>query len=360
MNSLAPRGENLMRISRRCTQVSTASRGGSRDGMSLVELLIVITIIAMLLQLILPAVEMSREAARNTQCQNSLRQIGLAAQMHEGVHGHFPTGGWTSVWVGDPKRGYGQDQPGGWCYNLLPYLEEGDLHDMGVELQPKDQREEGAKMFETPVKVFVCPSRRLARSWPFARALYNVADTDKAGRSDYAANMGSLEPRDQRSPGPVSYADAETWLEGNDTGKNWAAMGHDGVVFQRSRVRLAQVKDGLSKTLFAGEKFMSPTHYKDGASNGDDQSLYIGFDRDIARSTNSLHPPLRDTERESAWITHGDSAEVTDWNFGSPHLNACNFVRCDGSVDSVAFDVDIEVFVAMGNRAAGAAKSRKD
>ncbi|TWT41348.1 DUF1559 family PulG-like putative transporter [Botrimarina hoheduenensis] len=324
----------------------------TRVGMTVVEILIVITIIALLLQLALPAVEMSREAARQTQCLNNLRQIGLAAQLHVTTHGHFPTGGWSSVWSGDPKRGYGPDQPGGWCYNVLPYLEEVSLHDMGLELAPIDQRAEGAKMFETPVPVFVCPSRRLVRAWPFARTLYNIADTDKAGRSDYAANIGSLEPRDQRSPGPVSYADAKDWVKGNDIFKNWAAMGHNGVVYQRSKVSPAKVTDGLSKTFFGGEKFLSPAHYKDGNSHGDDQSLYIGFDRDTARSTNTLHPPLRDAKRESAWMRYGDSADVIDWNFGSPHLSSCNFVHCDGSVNKVAYDVDMELFSAMGSRGA--------
>ncbi len=250
--------------------------------MTLVEVLVVIAIISLLIQMTLPAVEMSREAARRTHCKNNLRQIGVATELHIGAHEHFPSGGWTSVWVGDPKRGFGEDQPGGWCYNLLPYLEEQPLHDLGADLPPILQRGLGAKMFATPVSMFVCPSRRLARPWPFSRVLYNVADIDKAGRSDYAANMGNLAPSDQGGPGPTSYKNALKWNVGEDRLKDWVATRHNGVVFQRSLVKPSMVSDGLSKTFLAGEKFLSPEHYKDGVINGDDQGLSIGFDRDTA------------------------------------------------------------------------------
>lgn len=322
-----------------------------RHGFSLIELLIVVAIISLLLQLALPAVEMSREAARRTQCQNNLRQIGIAAQLHVNTHESLPTGGWTSVWVGDPKRGYGKDQPGGWCYNLLPYMEEQSLHDMGINVLPIHQRVEGAKMFATPVPLFVCPSRRLARPWPFARTLYNIADTDRAGRSDYAANIGNLEPLDQGAPGPTSYKNALKWRDGDDRLKDWVATRHNGIVFQRSMVTPSMITDGQSKTFFGGEKFLSPDHYKDGESHGDDQSLYIGFDRDTARSTNELHPPIRDEKRENFWVRFGDDPRVVDWNFGSAHPSVCHMVSCDGSVSAVAYDVDMGVFSAQGSRA---------
>ncbi len=320
-----------------------------RAGISLVEILIGIGIICLLLQLMLPSIEASREAARRTVCQNNLRQIIYAAQLHLDSHRHFPTGGWSSVWVGDPNRGVGQKQPGGWSYNLLPFLEETALHDLGKGMSDIDRRAAAAQMFATPVSTFVCPSRRLAKPLRFNRALFNSFKPDFAGRSDYAASIGNLQPSDQRGPGPATYDEGATWIEGTDRLTQWVGWDQNGVVFQRSTVGAELITDGLSKTLFAGEKFLAPRHYINGKSDGDDQSLYIGFDRDNARSTNGLHPPIRDANIESEWLGEGDDRSVVTWNFGSAHTEGLNTVLCDGAVEFVTYDIDPAVFIAKGS-----------
>jgi hypothetical protein len=205
-------------------------------------------------------------------------------------------------------------------------------------------------MFGTPVAVFVCTSRRPVQPWPFDRILFNAEETDLAGRSDYAANIGNLLPMDHPGPGPKTVEDAENWKDGTDRFKEWVATYHNGVVHQRSTVKASMITDGLSQTFLAGEKFLAQQFYESGESNGDDQSLYVGFDRDNARSTNSLHPPLRDDFAESYHLVFGDDELVLDWNFGSAHPTSFNMVRCDGSVDSLSYEVDPQVFVAQGSR----------
>ena len=90
---------------------------------TLVELLVVITIIGVLIALLLPAVQAAREAARRTQCSNNLKQLALSSLNLEQTQLHFPTGGWGFLYTGDPNLGTGRNQPGGWLFNLLPFLE---------------------------------------------------------------------------------------------------------------------------------------------------------------------------------------------------------------------------------------------
>lgn len=321
-----------------------------QTAISLVELLIVVAIISLLLQMTLPAIEMSRESARQLSCENNVRQLAVAAQLHLSTHSHFPTGGWTCRWVGDPNRGFGSAQPGGWCYNLLPFLEYQDLHDMGKAVGEPERRAAGRQMFATPVPVYVCPSRRLARAWPYSLPMHNIYRPKAAGRSDYAANIGDDEPSDQRKPGPKTYAEADKWVEGTDPHTQWVATHHNGIISQRSTVKPREISDGLSKTYLFGEKFLSQKDYHTGKSFGDDQGLCVGFDRDVVRTTNRLHPPMKDSSVDSEWLETGDSEQVLDWNFGSSHPNTFNMSRCDGSVDRISYDIDMEVFSTQGSR----------
>ena len=107
-----------------------------RAGFTLVELLVVIAIIGVLVALLLPAVQAARESARRTQCVNQLKELTLGGMNHEGSMKPFPTGGWGFNWVGDADRGYGDKQPGGWIYNVLPFIEQKAKHDMPRDGQP--------------------------------------------------------------------------------------------------------------------------------------------------------------------------------------------------------------------------------
>ena len=207
-----------------------------RRGLTLIELLIVVAIIALLFQLSLPAIESARESARQTHCKNNIRQLALGCQMHTDAHGHFPTGGWTYAWVGDPNRGFSKKQPGGWGYNILPYIEQQELHDVGAGLGEGQRRKAAAQMYGTAVPVFVCTSRRAARPQPFIKPhkimnanLRELARRDKAGCSDYAANMGNLLPEEGYGIGPGSYEEGDQWENGDDPKKSWVAAQNNGI-----------------------------------------------------------------------------------------------------------------------------------
>jgi len=232
-----------------------------RPGLSLVELLIVIGIIGLLLQLVLPAVLMAREAARRTSCTNNLRQLGLASQMHHDGHGHFPTGGWMPWAVGDPLRGFGDDQPGGWIYNLLPYLEESGIHsipdDGDADRITSRQRAAAGGMVRIPIQIFQCPTRRPARAYPFFLdendwGVINADRQDSVARSDYAANGGHEFDDDFPYFADVSEFDNSRYSS-IDANVRWASTRRmSGIVFMRSRIRARSVTDGLTNTYLYG------------------------------------------------------------------------------------------------------------
>jgi prepilin-type N-terminal cleavage/methylation domain-containing protein len=142
---------------------------GRRTAFTLVELLVVIAIIGILVALLLPAVQAAREAARRAECQNHLKQIATACLLHESTHKFLPSGGWRCEYTADPNMGYGANQPGSWYYNILPYIEEQQLHDLGKgkALTSAEFKAASITLHTTPVPTFNCPSRRAAILYPF-------------------------------------------------------------------------------------------------------------------------------------------------------------------------------------------------
>ena len=108
------------------------------------------------------------------------------------------------------------------------------------------------------------------------------------------------------------------------------------------------IKDGVSHTMFVGEKYLPSNHYTDGQDAADNECMTTGFDNDYGRLTNAAYPPQADTP------TYARNAPANNTKmFGSPHSNGFNCVFCDASVHSIDYEIDLTVYQNIGNRADG-------
>jgi prepilin-type N-terminal cleavage/methylation domain-containing protein len=329
-----------------------------REGFTLVELLVVIAIIGILVGLLLPAVQAAREAARRTQCQNNLKQMGLATLNFESARGFLPQGPLD----GDPEAitSSGSPNPAGYnypsgttcCraatrrgwnhfYHILPYLEQEAVYDLGTDAPPywpNVQNNAGEDdVAAAALSVYHCPTRR-------APTLYNnglIARHDYAGCAGFF--QGALIEGTNLIPAPPLGLAPERNIR---TEPNWGNVPkkRGAIVWPGYGAKrlLAEFRDGTSNSIVMAEKCL-PEQVQ-GTDGGDNERWNnSGWDVDSIR----YHFAPEQDSKASAYKPGTASSTAWRRNFGSSHPAGVNGVRGDGSVALYSFTVDALVWMRL-------------
>jgi prepilin-type N-terminal cleavage/methylation domain-containing protein len=298
-----------------------------RRGFTLIELLVVIAIIAILIGLLLPAVQKVREAAARTKCQNNLKQMALAIGNYQTVFGFYPQGG-TVPWANIIRKAAGgypvpaPDQEVGWAFQILPYIEQDITYK-----QPDDNT-----IWKTVIPIYNCPSRR-----PPVIVKYN--STLDHALMDYAAAV----------PGTNGEDPPSTMWQGGDFVEPLNSIYYGVIVRAKTKSGLVtpdRITDGISNTLVFGEKRLATDNYFIGDWH-DDRGWTDGWDPDVLRVT--VISPIRDAPTPA----------VSGYEFGGAHVNFMNSAFADGSVHPIAYSIDKNVFNSLGDRRDGSTLSNK-
>jgi prepilin-type N-terminal cleavage/methylation domain-containing protein/prepilin-type processing-associated H-X9-DG protein len=293
-----------------------------RRAFTLIELLVVIALIAVLIGLLVPAVQKVREAASKTICKNNLKQIGLALHHYHDVQGSFPVGYFDPT----PWPQFDNGPGWGWGSFLLPYLEQTALYNQ-INFTRDVGDPANAVIRTVFLKVFYCPSDELKRTFTV---------TDGGGRS-WDLAQGSY-----------------VACNGNDGVDDFTTPPHTGPFLRAIRgYRIADIDDGLSYTMFVGER-----------------TLRLSYSTWVGGPTGALNPFLLAPGNFGAEVTlvmchAGPTGPNTPGVFDadstlSPHQDGVHFLFGDGSVHFLRNNIDIRTWMALATRSGGEAITGPD
>lgn len=307
---------------------------GKRNGFTLVELLVVIAIIGILVALLLPAVQMAREAARRMSCTNNLRQIGLASHNYHDTLGSFPPG-YLAFGVAHMAPASAENGSGfAWSALLLPYLEQTTLHNAIVF--ERDCRDPiNLPLGTTELKMYRCPSDP-------GPGTFIASD----GSADYELAVSNY-------VGILGYGSV-TMMPGNPMGR--------GIFYRNSAMRLADVIDGSSNTIMVGERTQRH-RFNSAAAAVEAHSTWYAAVPGVVRPAGMGGMMSGMTEAQPSLVLghvgqpamgtmmamhHTPNQTNHIVHFSSQHPGGINFVACDGSVHFLSETIEYETFRRLG------------
>ena len=325
---------------------------GSRKAFTLVELLVVIAIIGILIGMLLPAVQQVREAARQTQCKNNLRQLGLAIHNYESSFNEFPpgyshiTGSDFAAQTGFPvSSGFDSANHLGqaWGAFILPQIEQDNLHDLidfslpGFDVANLDAR-------ERQIPVFLCPTDIWSQG-NFVVRDETATPVERYSAASYCANWG-----------PASGVADTPGNTSDDLNLDATPDQSQGPFFRNSKTRFADVRDGASNTFALGERTNGPILDSSGNPIGvpphpNFENVWFGAIRDIGAPTDDHgHMVLSDAEYVPNQIGVVSGA---DRGVSAPHAGLAQFAFLDGSVHTVNENINLGTYRALSSMRGG-------
>jgi prepilin-type N-terminal cleavage/methylation domain-containing protein/prepilin-type processing-associated H-X9-DG protein len=341
-------------------------RTPKRPAFTLIELLVVIAIIAILIGLLLPAVQQVRASAQRAQCVNNLKQIALALHNYESIYGHFPAGyidGNTNP-NSTPDNDVG---PGwGWASQILPFVEQGPLYEQ-INFNQGITVGNNLTAAQTLVPVFMCPSDPYTQlpialyDSTFTTPIATVAQANYLGCNGWEECFNNAGGAAIPTAGPGGQSGAGLG-PGSDGETGPAGLYGDGVFWRNSQVRISDITDGLSFTILVGERSHnhSPSVWS-GAITGARVPAWMAdsppyqFSPPVPAPGNN--PAYDNADYDEALVlahgnlTHLPSVDAPIYEpdtFYSMHAGkGANFAFCDGSVHWLSSSIDPYTYRAL-------------
>ena len=306
------------------SQPLCAKSNTHRRGFTITELLVAIAIIGILIALLLPAIQATREAGRRVHCQNNLKQLALACHSYESSYKVLPgyAGEEAIALVHFPKNQVEKKLRGfNWLARALMFAEQNNYADSWGTLGAAEGGLDNEDLQHRGVSVSIlnCVSRRSSQPYPLTGEFGDRFGTE-AARSDYAINGGAAE------------VPSGTWIE----------LKKEGVWRLGKMTAMASIRDGLSNTYLLGEKAMNVREYETGDDFGDRAPAFGWADSQVGGNSTirfAARTPVRDHE-SSCTACH---------DFGSAHPQVWNAAMADGSVHGIAYNIDIIVHRATAS-----------